>query len=99
MMSPTTDSQLGLSKPLLGETLSTVHLYLIRQGEAMHNIKEKAAKAAALQECMQEGLSKNDPETLQRIDQAQKSILKDVIYGMPVCLRMVEGKEKQQEKH
>lgn len=55
--------------------VATIFLYLIRHGEAEHNILEKAAKKQALKECLEEGLTENDPLTISRVEKARKDVL------------------------
>ena len=55
--------------------VATIYLYLIRHGEAAHNILEKAAKKQALEECLAEGLTEDDPITKDRIEKARKAVL------------------------
>ena len=55
----------------------TFTLYLIRHGEAAHNILEKAAKQEALENCIEEGYDPDSPETLARMDAARQAVLHD----------------------
>lgn len=50
-------------------------IYLVRHGEALHNVEEHKAQEAALQECLALDLSQE--ETLERMEQARKSVLED----------------------
>ena len=45
--------------------------------EAKHNVLEKVAEKKELQACLDEGLSKNDPITKERIEAARKGVLED----------------------
>jgi broad specificity phosphatase PhoE len=55
-----------------------VLLYLIRHGEAEHNIKEKVAMEEAKRKSVTEdGLAENDPVLLERVEEARKSVLND----------------------
>lgn len=54
-----------------------LYLYLIRHGEAEHNIKEKTAMAEALRSSLLEGLEDDHPETQRRMECARKSALND----------------------
>jgi len=50
-------------------------LYLVRHGEALHNVKEAEAQAKARLLAQEEGLS--EEETLQKMEAARKEVLKD----------------------
>lgn len=53
-------------------------LYLIRHGEAEHNIREKAAmKKARLASLKEDGLPEDHPVTKQRMDEARRAVLND----------------------
>ena len=52
-------------------------MFLVRHGEAAHNIKEREAKMRAKQMSVREGLSADDPVTLERMESARKSVLAD----------------------
>ena len=58
---------------------SVVHhrrtLYLVRHGEALHNVQEVKAQKLAQQKALELGLSQE--ETLHRMEQARKSVLRD----------------------
>lgn len=55
-----------------------VLVYLIRHGEAEHNILEKRAMKAAQQSSLEEdGLPEDHPETQRRVDEARQSVLND----------------------
>jgi len=52
-------------------------LYLIRHGEATHNIREKEAQEAAAAEAAARGLSRDSAEVKQAMEQARKAVLQD----------------------
>lgn len=53
-------------------------LYLIRHGEAQHNVREKIAMKHAKRSSMEEhGYEEDHPETLRRMDEARRSVLND----------------------
>jgi len=52
-------------------------LFLIRHGEASHNVLEKIATEEALQQALAEGLSKDDDLTKERMELARKRVLLD----------------------
>lgn len=52
-------------------------VYLIRHGEASHNVKEKAAKRLALDQAVAEGFAADSEETIHRMEQARRSVLHD----------------------
>jgi broad specificity phosphatase PhoE len=54
-----------------------LYLYLIRHGEAEHNIREERAMEEARMACLQEGLSEDSPETQRRVECARKAALND----------------------
>jgi broad specificity phosphatase PhoE len=55
-----------------------VVLYLIRHGEAEHNIEEKKAMDEAKRISMaEEGLSEDDPRVQERMEEARKAVLND----------------------
>ena len=58
-------------------TTRTYTLFLIRHGEASHNIEEKIASARAKDEAIQDGLSQDDAEVLRRMEQARVQVLDD----------------------
>jgi broad specificity phosphatase PhoE len=55
----------------------TFTLFLIRHGEASHNIEEKIASEKAKDEAIQDGLSLDDSELLRRMEQARVQVLDD----------------------
>lgn len=55
----------------------TYTVYLIRHGEAIHNVVEKQAQNEAAQLCCKRGLSCDDNETLQAMEEARKGVLRD----------------------
>jgi len=55
----------------------TVTIYLIRHGEASHNVVEARAKAAAKAEVIAEGLDPGSPEAKARIEDARQKVLED----------------------
>lgn len=57
--------------------IRTYTLFLIRHGEASHNIEEKIASARAKDEAIQDGLSQDDSEVLRRIEEARVKVLND----------------------
>jgi broad specificity phosphatase PhoE len=58
-------------------TLRTFTLYLIRHGEASHNVEEKLAQKQALEECIAQGHSPDDPVTKEKMEQARQAILEN----------------------
>jgi len=52
-------------------------VYLIRHGEAEHNVLEKIAMKKALEESVSGGLAKDDPRTEERVEKARKNVLDD----------------------
>jgi broad specificity phosphatase PhoE len=52
-------------------------LYLIRHGEAVHNVEEKEARARELEKCLAEGLDADAAETLDRMEEARMKVLED----------------------
>lgn len=57
-----------------------VLLYLIRHGEAEHNIEEKKAMDEARQKAMEEeGMAEDDPRIHERMEAARKAVLNDVL--------------------
>jgi len=52
-------------------------LFLIRHGEASHNVLEKKAKQEALQQALAEGLKADDELTKERMELARKRVLCD----------------------
>jgi broad specificity phosphatase PhoE len=61
----------------LDKPFETYTLYLIRHGEAAHNILEKAAKKEALESCIAEGLDPEAPQTKERVNAAREAVLND----------------------
>jgi broad specificity phosphatase PhoE len=58
-------------------------LYLIRHGEASHNVLEKIAEQQSLQDAIEEGL--NEEETKQRMEQAREAVLlDDTLFDAPL---------------
>jgi broad specificity phosphatase PhoE len=68
----------GSTSIIRQESSKTVILYLIRHGEASHNVLEKAAKKRAKEECIAEGYAPDSPEVKQAMEEARKSVLHDV---------------------
>lgn len=58
-------------------TTRTFTIYLIRHGEAAHNVEEKRAEKRLLAEAAAEGLGPDHPETRERIMLARQAILMD----------------------
>lgn len=57
-----------------------VLLYLIRHGEAEHNIEEKKAMEVTRRIAVEEeGLSEDDPTVTERMEEARKAVLNDVM--------------------
>lgn len=52
-------------------------VYLIRHGEASHNVLEKIAKKQALEQALAEGLHKDDELTKERMENARQHVLLD----------------------
>ena len=52
-------------------------VYLIRHGEAKHNVEEKRAQKNAWKRCCERGLSRDHSETVRAVDEARKSVLRD----------------------
>ena len=59
------------------ESSKTLILYLIRHGEASHNVLEKIAKTRAKEECIAEGYAPDSPEVKQAMEEARKGVLHD----------------------
>ncbi|KAL3939043.1 MAG: hypothetical protein SGBAC_006169 [Bacillariaceae sp.] len=60
-------------------------LFLIRHGEASHNVLEKMAKEAALQQSLAEGLKADDELTKERMELArQRVLLDDKLFDAPL---------------
>jgi len=79
---------------LTGET-RTYTLYLIRHGEACHNIMEKQAADRAMRDSAKQGL--DDSETKQRMEEARKSVLDDPsLFDAPLSAR---GKDEARKAH
>jgi broad specificity phosphatase PhoE len=55
----------------------TYTLYLIRHGEASHNIKEKEAIQKAKQEAMEEGWAQDSSEVQRLVEEARQQVLDD----------------------
>jgi broad specificity phosphatase PhoE len=55
----------------------TFIVYLMRHGEASHNVKEKAAKQLALEQAIAEGLAPDSDETRRRMETARAEVLYD----------------------
>lgn len=55
----------------------TITLFLVRHGQASHNVEEQAAQKKAQQECISEGLSADHPTTKERMEQARQEILEN----------------------
>jgi broad specificity phosphatase PhoE len=53
-------------------------LYLIRHGEAAHNVLEKAAKKDALEKAIADGFDKDSDEAKHRMEEARKGVLNDI---------------------
>lgn len=69
----------GNPKTLNSQESSGLHrrrtLYLVRHGEALHNVQEAAAQEAARQQCEALGLSRE--ETYAKMEEARQNVLKD----------------------
>ncbi|CAE7222345.1 PEPKR2 [Symbiodinium pilosum] len=52
-------------------------LYLVRHGEAVHNIKERQAQQTAKQQAMSDGLTPSSGEFQARVETARKQVLQD----------------------
>ncbi|CAE7037533.1 DHBK [Symbiodinium sp. CCMP2456] len=52
-------------------------LYLVRHGEAVHNIKEKQAQLNAKQQALSDGLTPSSGEFQARVETARKQVLQD----------------------
>jgi broad specificity phosphatase PhoE len=61
----------------LDEDQREIIVFLVRHGEAAHNIKEREAKALVKQKSVKEGLAEDDPVTLARMEEARKAVLND----------------------
>ena len=72
-------------------------MFLVRHGEAAHNIKEREAKMRAKQMSVKEGLSADDPVTLERMESARKSVLADET--LRDAKLSEKGREEAQEAH
>ncbi|CAJ1943573.1 unnamed protein product [Cylindrotheca closterium] len=60
-------------------------LFLIRHGEASHNVLEKLAKEEALQQALKEGLKADDDLTKERVELArQRVLLDDNLFDAPL---------------
>jgi broad specificity phosphatase PhoE len=77
-----TSNQTGMINSGMGSMVSSAHglhrrrtLYLIRHGEATHNVLEKAAQDKARAEAMELGLS--PAETHEMMEEARKAVLTD----------------------
>jgi broad specificity phosphatase PhoE len=72
-------------------------LYLVRHGEAAHNIKEKEAKTRAKRMSVAEGFTEDHPVTLARMEHARKSVLNDeTLRDAPLSGK---GREEAQQAH
>ena len=56
----------------------TYTLYLIRHGEACHNVQEKIAKSKAMESAIANGYTKECEYTKEKMEQARKEVLNDV---------------------
>ena len=56
----------------------TYTLYLIRHGEACHNVREKIAKSKAMESAIANGYTKECEYTKEKMEQARKEVLNDV---------------------
>jgi broad specificity phosphatase PhoE len=55
----------------------TYTLYLLRHGEAAHNIQEKVAMKRALEASLTDGLNADSPEARRRMEEARQAVLED----------------------
>jgi broad specificity phosphatase PhoE len=55
----------------------TITLFLIRHGQASHNVEEQAAQKLAQQICLSQGLAADAPLTKERMEQARQEILEN----------------------
>jgi broad specificity phosphatase PhoE len=55
----------------------TYTLYLLRHGEAAHNIQEKVAMKRALENSLTDGLKADSPEARRRMEEARQAVLED----------------------
>ena len=66
----------------------TYTVFLIRHGEASHNVKEKAAMQKALNQAIAEGLSPDCEETKLRMERARMAVLyDDRLFDAPLSRR------------
>jgi broad specificity phosphatase PhoE len=75
--SPTTTRSTTSATATTATTTRTFTLYLIRHGEAAHNVEEKKAEKRVLAESAAQGLDADHPETRDRILLARQAILDD----------------------
>jgi broad specificity phosphatase PhoE len=70
-------------------------VYLIRHGEASHNVLEKIAKKQALEQALAEGLHKDDELTKERMENARQHVLLDnTLFDAPLSdLGKAEAKQ------
>jgi len=77
------------------QNTTTCTLYLIRHGEAEHNVKEEQAKAAASKRLSAAGFDLKEPEAQAAIEKARRSVLADnSLYDPPLSQN---GKEMTAE--
>lgn len=62
------------------EPTRTFTLYLLRHGEAAHNVQEKMAQMITLSEAVEEGLDPESDEVKRRCEESRKKILQDPEY-------------------
>jgi broad specificity phosphatase PhoE len=67
----------GSQSTIKPESSKTLILYLIRHGEASHNVLEKIAKKRAKEECIAEGHAPDSSEVKQAMEEARKGVLHD----------------------
>ena len=70
-------SSLTLVRTTTSNPSRSFTVYLVRHGEATHNVDEKRAKKEALTSCIERGLSCDHEETLRAVDEARKEVLRD----------------------
>jgi broad specificity phosphatase PhoE len=79
------------------EDSSKYTLYLIRHGEAGHNVVENEAKKKALNEALEEGYELDSPETLRRVEEARRIVLHDpTLFDSPLSK---QGEEQVRKSH
>lgn len=77
------------------DSVITKTLFLIRHGEACHNVQEKLAKQLALQQALEDGLDANDEETRRRMEESRQAILDDPqFFDAPLSQRGQEQAEQ-----